>query len=55
VSETAAQIVLSNPWNGDNQLLSPEDIIRLDALARLETILIIDIKAELGCWELYSV
>jgi hypothetical protein len=37
-SETAAQIVLSHQWTGENQLLSPEDIIRLlDALDRLET------------------
>ena len=36
-SETAAQIVLSHQWTGENQLLSPEDIIRLDALYRLET------------------
>ncbi len=42
---------------GENQLLSPHDIIRLDALDRLETILliIIVIKAESGCRELYSV
>jgi hypothetical protein len=41
---------------GENQLLSPHDIIRLDALDRLETILlIIVIKAESGCLELYSV
>jgi hypothetical protein len=42
---------------GENQLLCPHDIIRLDALDRLETILliIIVIKAEPGCGELYSV
>ena len=40
VSETAAQIVLSHQWNGENQLLSPQDIIRLDALDRLETIIL---------------
>ena len=33
VSETVAQTVLSHQWTGENQLLSPEDIIRLlDAL-----------------------
>jgi hypothetical protein len=41
VSDTAAQIVLSHQWNGENQLLSPQDIIRLDALDRLETIILI--------------
>jgi hypothetical protein len=36
-SEKATQIDLSHQWTGENQLLSPEDIIRLDALDRLET------------------
>jgi hypothetical protein len=36
-SETAAQTV-SHQWTGENQLLSPEDIIRLlDTQDRLET------------------
>jgi hypothetical protein len=55
VSETATQIALSHQWNGENQLLSPQDIIRLYALDRLETILIIVIKAELVCLELSNV
>jgi hypothetical protein len=54
-NETAAQIVLSHQWNGENQLLSPQDIIRLDALDRIDTILIIVIKAESECRELSSV
>jgi hypothetical protein len=36
-NEIAKQIVLSHQWTGENQLLSPEDTIRLDALYRLET------------------